>query len=61
MTVRIEQIFAERNEMEKLLRRLVKEKSYSLEMCEYLVDPEIIDEAEFLIDMIDIARKKKVE
>jgi len=59
MTVRIEQIFAERNEMEKLLRRMVEEKSYSLEKCVYLVDPEIIDEAEFLLDMVDIARKKR--
>lgn len=59
MTVRIEQIFVERNEMEKLLRRMVEEKSYSLEKCVYLVDPEIIDDAEFLLDMVDIARKKK--
>lgn len=59
MTVRVEQIFAERVEMERLLRRLIAEKQYSLEKCVYLVDPEIIDEAEFLIDMVDIARKKK--
>jgi formiminotetrahydrofolate cyclodeaminase len=57
MTVGLQQIFEEHEEMRKVLKKVIDDKSYSNQMAAYLLDKDTFHEAEWLMEVMEASRE----